>query len=51
VWNRPEALPVKMRITHSGWTIVRHPTSGIILHRRIDAAILSRGAEFCDIQV
>jgi hypothetical protein len=50
VWNRPEAPPVKVRITHSGWTIVRHPISGIILHRQIDAAILSRGAEFCDIQ-
>lgn len=50
VWNRPSAPPVKVRVTHTGWTIVRHPVTGIILHRQIDAAILSRGAEFCDIQ-
>lgn len=50
VWTRPEAPPVKARITHSGWTIKRHPITGIILSRQIDAAILSRGADYCDIQ-
>jgi hypothetical protein len=50
VWNRPSAPPVKVKITHSGWTINRHSLSGAILDRRIDAAIMSRGAEFCDIQ-
>lgn len=50
VWNRPSAPPVKVRITHTGWTIKRHPITGIILSRQIDAAIISRGSEFCDIQ-
>lgn len=50
VWARPEAPPVKVRITHTGWTIKRHPITGIILSRQIDAAILSRGAAYCDIQ-
>lgn len=50
VWNRPEAPPVKVRITHTGWTIKRHALTGVILSRQIDAAILSRGAEYCDIQ-
>jgi hypothetical protein len=50
VWNRPEVPPVKVRLTHSGWTVMRHPVTGIILSRQIDAAILSRGAKFCDIQ-
>lgn len=50
VWSRPEAPPVNVRITHTGWTIKRHPVTGIILSRQIDAAILSRGANFCDIQ-
>jgi hypothetical protein len=50
VWNRPEAPPAKVRITHSGWTIVRHPITGIIMSRKIDAAIMSRGADYCDIQ-
>lgn len=50
VWTRPEAPPVKVRITHTGWTTKRHPITGIILSRQIDAAIMSRGADFCDIQ-
>lgn len=50
IWTRPAAPPARVRITHTGWTIKRHPITGIILSRQIDAAILSRGAEFCDIQ-
>lgn len=50
LWTRPEAPPVKVVLTHSAWTFNRHPISGVILDRNIDAQIMSRGKDYCDFQ-
>jgi hypothetical protein len=50
LWTRPEAPPVKVVLTHSGWNYNRHPISGLILDRNIDAQIMSRGKDYCDFQ-
>lgn len=49
-WTRPEAPPVRVVLTHSGWNYNRHPISGTILDRNIDAQIMSRGKDYCDLQ-
>jgi hypothetical protein len=49
-WTRPEAPPVKVVLTHSAWNYKRHPLSGLILERNIDAQIMSRGKDYCDFQ-
>jgi hypothetical protein len=50
VWTRPEATPAKVVLTHSNWNYTRHPVSGVILDRNIDAVIMSRGKDYCDFQ-
>ena len=49
-WSRPEATPAKVVLTHSNWNYTRHPISGVILDRNIDAQIMSRGKDYCDFQ-
>lgn len=50
LWTRPEAPPVRAVLTHTGWTFNRHPISGAVIDRNIDAMILSRGKDYCDFQ-
>jgi hypothetical protein len=50
LWTRPEAPPSKVVLTHSNWNYTRHPVSGAILDRNIDAQIMSRGKDYCDFQ-
>lgn len=50
LWTRPEAPPARVVLTHPGWNFNRHPISGALLDRNIDAMILSRGRDYCDFQ-
>ena len=50
MWTRPEAPPVRVALTYGGWTINRHPISGLVLDRNIDTVIMSRGRDYCDFQ-
>lgn len=46
-WNTQEHKPVKVEITHDGWTIRRNQLTGVVTGRSIDATIMARGAEYC----
>lgn len=46
-WNTQEHKPVKVEITHDGWTIRRNQLTGVVTGRSIDATIMARGAAYC----
>lgn len=50
VWTRPEAPPVRVRLTYGGWNFNRHPISGAVIDRNMDTVIMSRGKDYCDFQ-
>ncbi len=50
MWTRPEAPPARVVLTHAAWNYNRHPISGAIIDRNIDAQIMSRGRDYCDFQ-
>jgi len=46
-WNTTEHKPVQAILTNDGWTLFRHPISGIVVRRTMDAVIVAQGAEYC----
>ncbi len=50
LWTRPEAPPSRVVLTDYTWNMNRHPISGAVLDRNIDAMVLSRGKDYCDFQ-
>ncbi|MDF7776093.1 hypothetical protein P1X14_12610 [Sphingomonas sp. AOB5] len=49
-WKDSATRPERVLITHTGWTFYRHPVSGIVTRRAIDARILARGSTYCTVQ-
>jgi hypothetical protein len=49
-WKPTEYKPATVMLTSNAWTIYRHPISGIITRRMIEAVVVSKGAEYCKYQ-
>ncbi len=49
-WKPTEYKPATVLLTSNAWTIYRHPVSGIITRRMIEAVVESKGAEYCKYQ-
>jgi hypothetical protein len=49
-WKPTEYKPAEVLLTSNAWTIYRHPVSGIITRRMIEAVVESKGAEYCKYQ-
>ncbi|HYE47209.1 MAG TPA: hypothetical protein VEA44_15710 [Caulobacter sp.] len=47
-WNTAENQPQRPIIVDGGWTIERHPVSGVVVSRSINAIIPAKGAEACN---
>jgi hypothetical protein len=48
VWPDKVNRPVYVQMASPVWRIERHPVSGIILHRKIDTVVATKGPEYCE---
>jgi hypothetical protein len=49
-WTATDYKPASVVLTSHSWVVNRHPISGVITTRMIEAAVVSKGAEFCKYQ-